>query len=1452
MFDIEDIIFRARVEFEELTNLNTAFDETDEKARSVQGTIGQINNSLRSAAGSGTALGQALQTSQNTIGALRNQAFQLNQSLGNTSGSEAQRKLREELSRVNVELGKEVKNFESLQAAARNTGTSFNAVNQRSRGLLSGLRGFASAGGILNTAFGTLLSGGITAAISGITSAIQGVSRFIGESVEAAADYEQALANLSAITGVTGGGLADLSARAQDFSIDLTTANGSIVTIGQSAEDAANSFAVVGSQAPELLRSASAMEEVAKQATLLDRASSELSFADAVSALTTSSNQFKNAGDSIADTVARTGRLTNELATGAQLGSVGINGITEALTKFGGIANSQNVTTAESIALIEVLGESYGTAAEAGTAARNVITILAARTDELGISTKGANGEAQGLTGALDQLAEANLSAGELTKIFGRENLLAAQRLIDTRDRTKELTAAIRENGNANFTSGEAARQAAVQADTLRNSQEQLALSFDRLQVGLGSALTPLVRSFTDASRGAVDALSDWLAVDMEDTIRAQQRELGGLVTQLGIYNEAQAGSNEVTQEQRDLVERINEIYPGFAGNLDLTTLSASQLRDELRLVNQAYESQIELVGILGELEEAEAFLEQQVNRRTRATIQGTAAFADLQRAIEAQTGQAFEFNFDDFFFQSNELQQEAQRLRDEFVFIAPEEINNIVDLATALGQANSQFINSSNLVTGATNELTEAQERLNDRSRVLAERELNLGRSFDQVNQSLAATRSAYRVVNAAQAEAIGTGEKLNVILEDGSEAYLTNTEGLRSLASASTEQGEKQREVERAAKRSAQEIERLRKEQEKLRESIGDLLEDLPDLQERFNSLSALDPTAGAGEIGDSIGALRGELEEIATSPIITREQVENAKDSFTQLREDLQTAARAQKLALEAEVILAGGADSIPGLEVLRAQAIDRLTISPEFELLNTDQQLAQLDNLNQQFNSRIRRLSEDRQEEELDLLSQGLEDSFTARTAALDREVQAENQALADISDNTALSLADRERLEEESRQRIFAANQRFQEETIRQFRTAAAANAEAIAALQDLETGEGITPAQQGELDARIEAQREFNTEIIALEKELTDAKIEEDERRREAQEESSEETLNLEKSRIDAVLGGSSRLVSAFGELLEANSKKRIALAGGDEARIAEIERKAFERKKAIALVNLAIDTAQAVVGSLAKFGGLPINIPFIIGTAAIQAGIIASQTFPGFYEGSPYLDPDKLKASKEKTVKARPGHGGKDAIPAYLKGFGLIKVHAGERIVTAAKNRKYGAVLDAIEKGDLDPEILERREDRKRSYYIDPDLLRSIEIFRKPEARKRKVGERIAIGPGRNNVEISLQEIINRDIVPDLTIDKKIISSGSEANTRRAPKLPEIDIEKLSKLIVKRQYEAALRSGSDPSHPAGKSLERLEESERNTLMLLMDIANTQGKLLKATEQLNKNLKNGR
>ena len=291
--------------------------------------------------------------------------------------------------------------------------------------------------------------------------------------------FQQSLAELQSITGVTTQDLQFYRNQAQEIARDKT--------LSSSLEETVNAFKLVGSAKPDLLQNKEALAEVTKQAILLSKASGD-TLESSVNSLTGTLNQFNFGAE-------EAGRVIDVLAAGSKAGAVAIPDLSAGLEKFGAVAKANNVTVEQAVALQETLGDKQIQGAEAGTQLRNIILKLAN-------AGKGyVNGQFD-INAALEQtrnefqnIQDPVKRSQELTKLFGLESVTAGQILLDSTDKFKQYTAAVGEQGVA-------LSQAQTNTNTFDGALTRLSNSFEALLSGGGNLLnifTPLVDVIAEA-----------------------------------------------------------------------------------------------------------------------------------------------------------------------------------------------------------------------------------------------------------------------------------------------------------------------------------------------------------------------------------------------------------------------------------------------------------------------------------------------------------------------------------------------------------------------------------------------------------------------------------------------------------------------------------------------------------------------------------------------------------------------------------------------------------------------------------------------------------------------------------------------------------------------------------------------------------------------------------------
>jgi TP901 family phage tail tape measure protein len=301
-------------------------------------------------------------------------------------------------------------------------------------------------------------------------------------------EFQQSLAELQSITGVTTKDLEFYRNQAKEIAQDKT--------LSSSLSETVNAFKLVGSAKPDLLQNKEALAEVTKQAILLSKASGD-SLESSVNSLTGTLNQFNFGAEESA-------RVIDVLAAGSKAGAVAIPDLAQGLEKFGAVAKANNVSVEQAVALQETLGDKQIKGAEAGTQLRNIILKLAN-------AGKGyVNGQFD-INAALEQTKNefANIQdpikrSQELTKLFGLESVTAGQILLDSTDKFKQYTAAVGEQGVA-------LTQAQTNTNTFQGALTRLSNSFGAFLAG-GSGILNVFTPIIDVIAEALPYIGNFFA----------------------------------------------------------------------------------------------------------------------------------------------------------------------------------------------------------------------------------------------------------------------------------------------------------------------------------------------------------------------------------------------------------------------------------------------------------------------------------------------------------------------------------------------------------------------------------------------------------------------------------------------------------------------------------------------------------------------------------------------------------------------------------------------------------------------------------------------------------------------------------------------------------------------------------------------------------------------------
>lgn len=201
-------------------------------------------------------------------------------------------------------------------------------------------------------------------------------------------------------------------------------------------------------------------------------------------------------------------RVINVLAAGSKYGAAEIEELSQSFKVVGSAASAMGLTVEQSAGALEVLSKANLKGSEAGTALRNIILKL---NTELGVDLSRTS-----LSTALDALKPRLTDATYLSKLFGMENIAAAQYLIQNSSAVEEMT---RKMTGTNV----AQEQAAVRTDTTAHKMEILRAKVDDIKISFSNLLGPMsayasvigenavvLASFYQIGTGAVSMLSKY------------------------------------------------------------------------------------------------------------------------------------------------------------------------------------------------------------------------------------------------------------------------------------------------------------------------------------------------------------------------------------------------------------------------------------------------------------------------------------------------------------------------------------------------------------------------------------------------------------------------------------------------------------------------------------------------------------------------------------------------------------------------------------------------------------------------------------------------------------------------------------------------------------------------------------------------------------------------------
>lgn len=279
-----------------------------------------------------------------------------------------------------------------------------------------------------------------------IKDGVDGITDAFDNAIQPGVQFQYAMSQVQAISGIAGDKFDLVQQKARDLA----------KTFGVDASDAAGVFSTLLSQlGPQIAEYPDAIESMARSSLTLSK-TMDGDVAGAVRALTTSFNAFEGEATDVDSAAKLMNMQMNLIAKSAQVGAAEVVDISESLKNIGPAASNLGVSFAETNALFQVLGQNQIKAAEAGTALRNSMLILSAPTSDaakalqaLGVDMSVMADKSIPFADRLKELVPVMNNTEVMSRLFGRENVVAGQILVGNTEKIKQWTEEVQGSNSA-------------------------------------------------------------------------------------------------------------------------------------------------------------------------------------------------------------------------------------------------------------------------------------------------------------------------------------------------------------------------------------------------------------------------------------------------------------------------------------------------------------------------------------------------------------------------------------------------------------------------------------------------------------------------------------------------------------------------------------------------------------------------------------------------------------------------------------------------------------------------------------------------------------------------------------------------------------------------------------------------------------------------------------------
>lgn len=309
------------------------------------------------------------------------------------------------------------------------------------------------------------------------TAAIGAVTLAFKSAITTFANTEQSLANVRAVSNAT----------AEEFKTLKDAAEEAGTTTRFTASQAADALFYLSSAGLDATQSVKALDGV-----LLLAGATGSDLAQSAQAVTSTLSQFGLEASQASD-------VANVFAAANSNSQATLDKLQNSLRQVGPVAAGLGISLEETVGSLQALYNAGFQGENAGLALKSALADLAnqasptiEKLNKLGVSFADVNPETVGLTNAIGALEEAGLSTAEIIDVFGK---VAGPQLVtlikagksELQDYTKAITG-----------TNEAARQYAIQNDTLSGSIDSLKSAIEGTSNSFIQQLSPILRGFLD------------------------------------------------------------------------------------------------------------------------------------------------------------------------------------------------------------------------------------------------------------------------------------------------------------------------------------------------------------------------------------------------------------------------------------------------------------------------------------------------------------------------------------------------------------------------------------------------------------------------------------------------------------------------------------------------------------------------------------------------------------------------------------------------------------------------------------------------------------------------------------------------------------------------------------------------------------------------------------------